>query len=250
MQNNGSFTNILKLPALSGSDTYTSVVYSPKSIVVVKRSGANDTLAVFAGPKFSTTAVTMVPVPAPVKALAFAHNAAVYLLLADGNLATFVPGASSTLHIVGGLQIQPALPTGQPGQYTSATPVPTVPTSNVAFSAPMTQLPHFAAFDASPDGQQAPLATGTPTPVPQPTATPLPAGQDLAAGSGTTPIIGVADGKGHRIITLTPTGIDLSLMQQYADMSQLDSVTMLAFSPDQQTLYALTSTSIIQFALP
>lgn len=259
LQANGSFTSILKLPTLGADVTLTSFVYSSKAIAVVEHGSTGDALAIFSGPKFATTALKTIPVPQGVRALGYGSNAVIYLLLGDGSLATFVPDAETTLHAVGGLQIEPALPTTQPSNYTSATPVPTVPNTSTAFMAPMTEIPHFTANVAT--EPQGPYATGTPTPTPMPTATPLPAGNstpstplasatDLAVDSATVPVVSIADGKGHRIVTLNAAGIDLTLMQQYADAHQLDGVAAVTFSPDQHTLFALTDTALIQIQLP
>lgn len=253
----GTTSLLVKLPALASGASYVALAYSPKALVVVERSASGDQLLVFSGTKFATAAKP-VSVPQPVLSLAFGHNAAVYLLLQDGELATFVPGASTAVHIVGDLQIQPVLPVDVPGNFTSATPVPTVPTgANTAFAAPLTAVPHQA-YD-----QMQPLDTGTPTvtPTPAPTATPLPTGKtgpstallsatSLTVSDATTPLVAVADGKGHRVVTLMADGIDLSLLQQYADTSALDATTAVAFSADQQTLYALTDSALIAIRLP
>jgi serine/threonine protein phosphatase PrpC len=262
LQPNGSFKAILNLAALGADVTFTSLAYSDKAIVVVEHGDTGDTLAVFSGPKFAPTAVKTVPVPQGVRAVGYGRNAVVYLLLADGSLATFVPGASTALHPVGGLQIEPALPTAPPSDYTSATPVPTVPpSSSTAFLAPMTQIPHFSAYAGAAANPQAALATGTPSPTPPPTATPLPTGStapstplasatDLAVDGAAVPLVSIADGKGHRVVLLNASGIDLTLIQQYAAASQLDSVAAVTFSLDQHTLFALTDAALIQIQLP
>jgi serine/threonine protein phosphatase PrpC len=253
----GAATPLVKLPALAAGTSYVALAYAPKAIVVVERTASGDQLLVFSGAKF-TTAAKPVAVPQAVRSLAFGHNAAVYLLLQDGEMATFVPGASTSVHIVGDLQIQPVLPVNVPGNFTSATPVPTVPTgANTAFTAPLTEVPYHAY------GQMQPLDTGTPTDTPTPatTETPLPTGKtglstplptatSLAISNAAVPLVAVADGKGHRVVTLMADGIDLSLLQQYADVSALDTTTAVAFAPDQQTLYALTASALITIRLP
>jgi len=60
----------------------------------------------------------------------------------------------------------------------------------------------------------------------------------------------VADGKGHRVVTLLADGIDLNLLQQYADARALDAVVAVAFAPDLQTLYAMTDSALIAIRLP
>jgi serine/threonine protein phosphatase PrpC len=253
----GIVTPFVKLPELAAGASYVALTYSPKAVVVVERTASGDQLLTYAGAKFASAAK---PVAAPqaVRALAFGNNAAVYLLLQDGEMATFVPGASTAVHLVGDLQIQPVLPVAAPSTFTGATPVPTVPTgTNTAFTAPLTEVPR-AVYD-----QMQPFDTGTPTvtPTPAPTATPLPTGQtgpstplltatSLAVSGASTPLVAVADGKGHRVVTLMASGIDLSLLQQYADVSALDATTAVAFSADQQTLYALTDSSLIAIQLP
>jgi serine/threonine protein phosphatase PrpC len=253
----GAPTVILKLPTVGSDVSYSNFVAAPNAIVVVQhtQSSNSDALAVFAGPKFTTNAVKTFPLPHTVRALAFGQNAAVYLLLDSGDLATFVPGSSTDIHIVGGLQIQPALATNGPSSYNSLTPVPTVPGSTSAFIAPLMGTPSFGVlYGAGPDA-----GTPKPTPTPRPTevpsgnpapSTPLASATLLAVDGNATPNVAVADGPGHRVMVLNATGIDLALMQQYADPSQLDHVTAVGFSLDNHTLFALTGTTLIQITLP
>lgn len=256
----GVLTPVLKLPTLTSDLAFSNFAFFSTAAVLVEHSQSTnaDTLAVYTGATFST--LKMVPVPHTVRSLGFGHNGVHYLLLSSGDLATYVPGAADPVHVVGDLQIQPALATGKPETYTSATPVPTVPANASAFTDPLTRVPAFGAQRSYPVA--APLAgTPTVTPSPSPTATPLPAGrtgpstalpsaQALTVDFGTSPNVAVADGTGHRVILLNSSGIDLALWQQYTDASQLDRTAAIAFSLDSKTVYALTDSAIIQIALP
>ena len=262
INSSGTLTAVLKLPTPTADVTYTSFAYAPTVIVVVAhtQSTNTDNLVVFPGPKFATTAAKPVALPNTVKSLAIGRDAVVYLLLANGDLATYVTGATAPVHVVGGLTILPALATGQPEDFNSATPVPTVPSDASAFMAPLTRVPVFNAMQGYPAAQTldgTPSATAKPAPTPTPlpagntaASTPLSGATGLAVDSGVSPNVAVADGKDHRVILLNASGIDLGLWQQYADATQLDHVTTVVFSLDGKTVYALTDTAIIQIGLP
>ncbi|MBA3827073.1 MAG: Stp1/IreP family PP2C-type Ser/Thr phosphatase, partial [Ktedonobacterales bacterium] len=105
---------ILKLPALAAGTTIPFFAYSPKTIVVVQRNIATqvDTLVIYSGgPKFVASG-TPIALSQSIRSLGFGDNNVLYLLLNNGAMATFVPGANTEIHLVGDLQVLPALVTG------------------------------------------------------------------------------------------------------------------------------------------
>lgn len=240
---------VLKLPTLAAGTIIPFFAYSPKTIVVVERNNATqvDTLAIFTGGPTKFAPITPVVLPQSIRSLGFGDNDALYLLLNNGALATFVPEASTALHLVGDLQVLPALVTGQATSYTSATPVPTVlPSASIA-----SLTSHNTAdvpLDGTPTATPVPTATPLPAPLTGP-STALPTASLLAISGGATPLVAVADGKSHRIILLTSTGIDVALAQQYVDTDQLDGVTLMAFDSAKKQLFAVSSGNLIGIPL-
>ncbi len=240
-----TLTTVLKLPALADGNRIQYLAYSPKTIVVVERNIATqvDSLAVFTGgPKF-VAAPLPITLQQGVRSVGFGDNAALYLLLNSGALATFVPGANTDIHIVGNLDIQPALVTGQAEGYTSATPVPTVLPSG--FITNGANIP----LDGTPTAVPVPTATPLPTPL-SGHSTALPTASLLTVGGGAVPLVAVADGKSHRVLLLSAVGVDLDLVQQYVDPTQLDGVTLLAFDTAKKQLYAVSAGTLIGIPLP
>lgn len=252
-------TTVIKLPADTSTLTLTALTYSTQALVIVQHdqtTGA-DTLQIYAGPPFTATNVKLVKLPAPERSLGFGANGVLYLLLENGQFATYIPKATAPLHIVGDLQIQPVVSGSNPQQYTLATPVPTVPATTALIRLPQTPAQIFWPLAAllQPQNTGTPTVTPTATPTPLPTprtgpSTTLPSAQALTVSSAALPIIAVADGTGHRVVMLNATGVDLALIQQYADPSVLDRVTALAFSLDQHTLYALAGNELLAIPQP
>ncbi len=232
--------------------------------LLAQQPGGGSAIYLFSGPKYNPAEPAIVPITQTVRSMAFGGNGLLYLIDASGDLATLDP-ASQQLHDVGGLHIQPALPVGDPNQYTINTPVPTVstgvaPATTLNVAALAQTLPLAGTQLAAPD-----LASGkkkpTPTPTPAPTATPTPAprtgsstllpyAMDVTASQTTPPRVVVPDPRDHRVIVLQGDGVDLDLVQQFADASQLDNVTSAALAPDGHTLYLLTGLSVLQIDLP
>jgi serine/threonine protein phosphatase PrpC len=248
-------TTILSLPAETSSLTFTSLLYTSQTIIITQRNQTTgvDTLQIYPGPSFAATSVKLVTLPAMERSIGLGANGVAYILLTNGQFATYIPSASAPLHIVGNLQILPVISGSNPAQYSLATPVPTVPATTAMINPRQGALQALSPLEAllqpQDTGTPSPTPTMTPTPLPTPRTGPstlLPSAQVIAVNSAAVPFIAVADGAEHRIVMLNAAGVDLGLIEQYADPSALDHVAALAFSQDQHTLYALVGGELLE----
>lgn len=262
----GALTTVLTLPA-NVDVAYTNIAVSPNGFALAKHDQAKnvDSIVIYAGAKLSIAIPVEIALPQPAKSIGYGANGLLYILLNDGSLATLAP-AQQAIHLVGDLQIAPALPINDPQSYTSETPVPTLTPPSVGLASDPAAVPSsvLAALavpaDTAQDGlflAAHPTATSTPAPTATPSPPPLtgpstaiPTASTLAVDNGPVPHVAITDGKGHRVIELQSSGVDLQLVQQYVDASQLDHLAALTFAPDGHTLFLLVDNGIIQISLP
>jgi serine/threonine protein phosphatase PrpC len=243
-----ALTTALTLASLPGGALPVDFAFGNNMIAVVGRSpdGSSDTVYVATGPKYDPAKATALSMTAKVKSLSFGGNNILYLLLDNGAIETYTPSIQ-TPHVVGDLQIQPALPISAPYQYTIQTPIPTVnpgQTAGVSASEPL-------GFLATPKPSPTPAPTATPTPEPLTgPSTPLSTATVVVADGEAVPHVVILDPAGHRAIVLQSSGLDLTLLQQYADASLLDQVAAATVAPDGHSLYLATPTTTYQITLP
>ena len=238
------------------------------TIAVLVRAANTNSVMIFSGPTFDGSKGTPLALNHGVRSLSFGNNGILYLLLDDGTLATYAPGLPGP-HIVGDLQINPTLPIGAPEQFTLATPIPTVTSANAVTTVtlanvgtgPVPDTHTTTAYGAMQRDDTTPTPSPTVVPTPLPTATPTPiplTGPSTALATAKTivasveqvPHVVVLDNAGHRVIIMQSLGLDLSLIQQYADSSQLDHVSDATVTSDGHFLFLLTDKGIVQITLP
>jgi serine/threonine protein phosphatase PrpC len=230
--------------------TAMAYAYNSSTVAVAIHSASGDTLNIYTGgPAFdSNQTPTQIPLGSSVKSMAYGGNGLLYILMANGSLATYVSGHTTT-HLVGDLQILPVLRITDPNGYTIATPLPTPQSSLVSqgdtsdkssaykwgTGAWSSSFPLYQQFDdaatATPTSTPTPAPTNTPTPTPLTgSSTSLPTAHSLIVENSASPRVIINDGEGHRIIVLQASGEDLTLAQQYTDESQLDQVQAITLT--------------------
>ncbi|HKD75836.1 MAG TPA: hypothetical protein VKB76_10085, partial [Ktedonobacterales bacterium] len=250
-----ALTTAMTLTSLPGGVLPVDFAFGNNMIAVVGRSpaGGGDSVFVTTGPKYDPTKATALSMTGKVKSLSFGGNNVLYLLLDNGAIETYMTGVQ-TPHAVGDLQIQPALPISAPYQYTIQTPIPTVSPNQSGNAGVMDVF-------GNPNGLMPRDGTPKPSPTPAPTATPTPEPLTGPSTSLSTATVVVADGEsvphvivldptGHRAIVLQSSGLDLTLLQQYADASLLDQVAAATVAPDGHSLYLVTTNVTYQIMLP
>ncbi len=248
----GVLKPLASVKAFDANLTPTHVAVAPNgATLAVLGHGTTDTIYVLSG----TTFATAIAIPLQqqtsqhVLSMAIGSNNLLYLLLDNGDLAT-VGIDGTNFHIVSALDIPPALPVGDPQQYTNQTPVPTVPTATGNASA------SHGVFVAAPTATPAPTVTPAPTPYPTPlprsgSSTPLTTAIALTVSNAPVPTVAIADPSGHRVIVLQSNGgVDLDLQQQYTDPNQLNSQIGVALTPDGKSLLVLLETQMLNIHLP
>ncbi len=252
-----ALTTAMTLASLPNGAQPVDFTFGNNMIAVVGRpaDGSGDTVYVTTGPKYDITKATALPMIAKVKSLSFGGNNILYLLLDNGSIETYAAGIQ-TPHTVGNLQIQPALPISTPYQYTIETPVPTVgpgQSGNIGVANILSDPPGLMPQDGTPTKTPTPVPTATPTPEPLTgPSTPLSTATVVIADGEVVPHVIILDPTGHRAIVLQSSGLDLMLLQQYADASLLDQVATTTVAPDGQSLslYLVTPTTTYQITLP
>lgn len=268
-----TLTPLVTLQSWSKTVSPTNFAYSSSYIAIAGTSSTSSAIYLYQGPQYDgTKQPIIVPTSYPIRSMTIGGNGTLYVLLVDGEIATLTSNMTA-LHMVADLMIQPALPLGDPSSYTISTPLPTSIGDSIFNSkhyaaiidyrseTEMNWTSYFAIISHLIPADVTATATPLPTPSPTvtPTATPAPKtgpstlltnARTIAADATTNPYIVITDPSGHRVIILKAQGLDLTLVQQYSDTSQLDSVISATFSPDGHTLYLLTNAAIIQIALP